>query len=164
MSASFIKLIITFFSKLCLLKKKKITQWSNMNKKDKYFWRIQNWKWVFSGLYFARPLTYQPIKNTKVEKNYIKLVFSIFSLGIERTKHQKSWSFTKAGWCVMCVRNQIVTFFRGKEKGEHCSFYYTQITHIKSPYLRPFSAIVQKWIVALCTNPRIQEWFKDGLK
>lgn len=71
--------------------------WSNMNKKDKYFWRIQNWKWVFSGLYFARPLTYQPIKNTKVEKNYIKLVFSIFSLGIERTKHQKSWSFTKAG-------------------------------------------------------------------
>ena len=40
-----------------------------------------------------------------------------------------------------CIRKHMVTPFWGRERAEHCSFSYTQMTHMKSPYLRPFSAM-----------------------
>lgn len=106
---------------------------------------------TFGFLHFAslHSLTYQLIKYTKVEKKYTsRLLFLRFSLGMERTNHQKAWSFTKAdcsiGTCsAIYVRKHIATPFWGRENGKHCSFSYTQIAHMKSPYLRPFSAIGQ---------------------
>lgn len=140
MSGSFIKLIITLLSsKLCLFEKKKKLPngqiWiSEINILEGF--GIGNE--YFQIFILPVPLTYQPIKNTKVEKKLHRASFLYIFPWNGENKDQKSWSFTKAGWPVMCVRKQIVTFFRGREKREHCSFYYIQITHIKSLYLRPF--------------------------
>ena len=57
------------------------------------------------------------------------------------------WAGYSIGWLsgpAGCVRGHIVMPLWGKERGEHCSFPYTQITNRNSPYLRPFSVLRQR--------------------